>query len=113
MLISPLNAFPWVLNGLMEAWVSLKRLQSFLALPELDLNRYYLKNGLYRSILPQTGPAQFGPQSGEEVVCVADGCFTWRREGQEVENEVENEVVEWLLDGINITVRKVLWYYHI
>jgi len=30
MLISPLNAFPWVLNGLTEAWVSLKRIQRLL-----------------------------------------------------------------------------------
>lgn len=30
MLISPLNAFPWVLNGLTEAWVSLRRIQRFL-----------------------------------------------------------------------------------
>ena len=27
MLISPLNMFPWVLNGLTEAWVSIKRIQ--------------------------------------------------------------------------------------
>lgn len=27
MLISPLNAFPWVLNGMTEAWVSIKRIQ--------------------------------------------------------------------------------------
>lgn len=27
MLIGPLNAFPWVLNGLVEAWISLKRVQ--------------------------------------------------------------------------------------
>lgn len=27
MLIGPLNAFPWVLNGLIEAWVSVKRVQ--------------------------------------------------------------------------------------
>lgn len=27
MLIGPLNTFPWVLNGLIEAWVSLKRVQ--------------------------------------------------------------------------------------
>lgn len=27
MLIGPLNAFPWVLNGLIEAWVSIKRVQ--------------------------------------------------------------------------------------
>lgn len=30
MLIAPLNAFPWVLNGLVEAYVSLKRVQSYL-----------------------------------------------------------------------------------
>ena len=41
MLISPLNAFPWVLNGLMEAWVSLKRVQEFVALKDLDMQHYY------------------------------------------------------------------------
>ncbi len=41
MLIMPLNAFPWVLNGLMEAWISLKRLQKFFDLHQLDLNKYY------------------------------------------------------------------------
>lgn len=30
MLIGPLNAFPWVLNGLTEAWVSLKRIQELI-----------------------------------------------------------------------------------
>lgn len=30
MLIGPLNAFPWVLNGLIEAWVSLKRVQELI-----------------------------------------------------------------------------------
>ncbi len=40
-LISPLNAFPWVINGLMEAWVSTKRIQAFLKLSELDLDQYY------------------------------------------------------------------------
>lgn len=30
MLIGPLNAFPWVLNGLVEAWISLKRVQTYL-----------------------------------------------------------------------------------
>ncbi|CAK9290745.1 unnamed protein product [Gordionus sp. m RMFG-2023] len=28
MLISPLNSFPWVINGLIEAWISLGRIQS-------------------------------------------------------------------------------------
>lgn len=30
MLIAPLNAFPWVLNGLTEAWVSVKRIEKLL-----------------------------------------------------------------------------------
>lgn len=30
MLIGPLNAFPWVLNGITEAWVSIKRIQKLL-----------------------------------------------------------------------------------
>ena len=40
-LISPLNAFPWVINGLVEAWVSTKRVQAFLKLGELDWDQYY------------------------------------------------------------------------
>lgn len=34
MLIGPLNSFPWVLNGLMEAWVSLKRVQELIDVSE-------------------------------------------------------------------------------
>ncbi|XP_043508427.1 ATP-binding cassette sub-family C member 10 [Frieseomelitta varia] len=41
MLIAPLNAFPWILNGLTEAWVSLKRIQRMLDLPDIDLSSYY------------------------------------------------------------------------
>ncbi|KAG5870301.1 hypothetical protein JTB14_023086 [Gonioctena quinquepunctata] len=41
MLISPLNAFPWVLNGMTEAWVSVKRIQKLLDLENLDLEKYY------------------------------------------------------------------------
>jgi ATP-binding cassette subfamily C (CFTR/MRP) protein 10 len=35
-LIMPLNAFPWTLNGVIEAFVSLKRLQRFHDMPEMD-----------------------------------------------------------------------------
>ncbi|KAM3930652.1 ATP-binding cassette sub-family C member 10 isoform 2-T3 [Leptodactylus fuscus] len=41
MLILPLNNFPWVLNGVLEAKVSLDRVQAFLDLPEQDMLRYY------------------------------------------------------------------------
>lgn len=38
MLITPLNAFPWILNGVTEAWVSLKRIQRL-----IEVNKYLLK----------------------------------------------------------------------
>lgn len=36
LLIFPMNAFPWVLTGVLEAWVSLKRLQTFLCHTDAD-----------------------------------------------------------------------------
>lgn len=47
-LLSPLNSFPWVINGLVEAWVSLKRLQNYLKLKEQNLFEYYMRQ-LYQS----------------------------------------------------------------
>ncbi|NXL40961.1 MRP7 protein, partial [Podilymbus podiceps] len=41
MLILPLNNFPWVLNGTLEAKVSLDRIQHFLELVDQDLEAYY------------------------------------------------------------------------
>lgn len=41
MLILPLNSFPWVINGLLEAKVSLDRIQGFLDLPNHSPQAYY------------------------------------------------------------------------
>ncbi|NWI59307.1 MRP7 protein, partial [Calyptomena viridis] len=41
MLILPLNSLPWVLNGILEAKVSLDRIQRFLELMDQDLEAYY------------------------------------------------------------------------
>ena len=43
MLTGPLNAFPWVLNGLIEAGVSIKRLEQFLSLPEFNPELYFTR----------------------------------------------------------------------
>ena len=43
MLTGPLNAFPWVLNGLVEALVSLRRLEKFFGLPEFNPELYFSK----------------------------------------------------------------------
>ncbi|NWH86570.1 MRP7 protein, partial [Aegithalos caudatus] len=41
MLILPLNSFPWVLNAILEAKVSLDRIQKFFELVDQDLEAYY------------------------------------------------------------------------
>ncbi|CAF3420107.1 unnamed protein product [Rotaria sp. Silwood1] len=41
LLISPLNSFPWVINGLVEAHVSLKRVQRFINIEPTYLEEYY------------------------------------------------------------------------
>ena len=41
LLISPLNAFPWVINGLVEAYVSLKRVQRFISIEPVPQEEYY------------------------------------------------------------------------
>ncbi|XP_033736231.1 multidrug resistance-associated protein 7-like isoform X2 [Pecten maximus] len=66
MLISPLNAFPWVINGLMEAWVSLKRVQEYVALTDLDMRSYYkTSEDLY---------------SAERIISIKSGKFSWQNE---------------------------------
>lgn len=41
LLIGPLNSFPWILNGLMEAYVSLRRVQELIDLEKINLSTYY------------------------------------------------------------------------
>ncbi len=41
MLTGPVNAFPWVVNGLVEALVSVRRLEAFLALPARRREEYF------------------------------------------------------------------------
>lgn len=48
MVILPLNNFPWVLNGILEAKVSLDRIQHFLDLADQDLDAYYSKGTAVR-----------------------------------------------------------------
>ena len=43
MLIFPLNAYPWVINGTVEGWVSLKRLQALMDTTVMDYQGIYEK----------------------------------------------------------------------
>ena len=54
-LVAPLNAFPWVLNGLLESWVSLKRVEKFLSLNEINLDDYYVKTiSGWSTVIPES-----------------------------------------------------------
>jgi len=81
MLISPLNAFPWVLGGLVEAWISLKRARNLIQLPDMDPSAYYS---------PQR------PEALDAAVVMDQAEFSWK---QEDENGFKLKV-------INLNVRK-------
>ncbi|PIO32590.1 hypothetical protein AB205_0204560 [Aquarana catesbeiana] len=63
MLILPLNNFPWVLNGVLEAKVSLDRIQSFLEFPDQNLLTYY--------------KTEAPPKGGATAVEMQNALFTW------------------------------------
>ncbi|CAJ0591312.1 unnamed protein product [Cylicocyclus nassatus] len=60
-LIMPLNAFPWVLNGLVEALVSLRRLRRLFNLNNMDVHDIYTLSG-----------------DKDAVMYVREGNFFWR-----------------------------------
>ncbi|KAK7127960.1 hypothetical protein R3I93_020518 [Phoxinus phoxinus] len=64
MLILPLNAFPWVLNGTLEAKVSLDRIQRFLTLQDQDLTVYY---------------TQVCPEDPLSAVQMDQASFSWKQ----------------------------------
>ncbi|XP_033985639.1 multidrug resistance-associated protein 7 isoform X2 [Trematomus bernacchii] len=63
MLIIPLNSFPWVLNGILEAKVSLERIQRFFKLTNQDLQAYY---------------ALVSPEDGQTSILMSQGTFSWQ-----------------------------------
>uniref|UniRef100_A0A8C7DD20 ATP-binding cassette sub-family B member 6 n=1 Tax=Oncorhynchus kisutch TaxID=8019 RepID=A0A8C7DD20_ONCKI len=66
MLIVPLNSFPWVLNGILEAKVSLDRIQRFLKLPNQDLNAYF---------------SLVAPEDPQDTIVMSQGIFSWQGPG--------------------------------
>eukprot|EP00118_Oscarella_pearsei_P023586 m.283915 g.283915 ORF g.283915 m.283915 type:complete len:304 (+) comp40673_c0_seq54:1844-2755(+) len=71
MLISPLNAFPWVINGLVEAWVSVKRVQEFMWLNDLNPDLYYCDELPGMHLLGALSP-------GEPLIQLFTGHFSWQ-----------------------------------
>ena len=73
----PLNSFSWNVNAMLDAWVSLKRIQSYLSLPDIRVGEYY-------------GGISVQDNDGSDVeVEVKDGVFSWRDNDDDKEN-IEN-----------------------
>uniref|UniRef100_A0A674F774 ATP-binding cassette sub-family C member 10 n=1 Tax=Salmo trutta TaxID=8032 RepID=A0A674F774_SALTR len=66
MLIVPLNSFPWVVNGTLEAKVSLDRIQLFLKLPNQDLDAYF---------------SHVAPEDPQDTIVMSQGIFSWQGPG--------------------------------
>ncbi|KAF6211147.1 hypothetical protein GE061_014262 [Apolygus lucorum] len=62
MLIVPLNSFPWILTGLVEAWISIKRVEKLLQLSDENLPEFY------------DPPVSTNP---EKVIEIRNGNFDW------------------------------------
>ncbi|NXS91481.1 MRP7 protein, partial [Jacana jacana] len=90
MLILPLNSFPWVLNGTLEAKVSLDRIQCFLELMDQDLEAYY------------TLDSPSGTATAVEMRCAA---FSWAPvEGESTRQPSSTGTVQLHIE--NLLVRK-------
>ncbi|XP_058055743.1 ATP-binding cassette sub-family C member 10 [Anopheles bellator] len=102
MLIGPLNAFPWVLNGLTEAWVSLKRVQSLIELPNTNLEEYY------RPLTAQSDDVPFSQTSQRPVVvAITDSSFEHETKRSRTElNTVPEDIVDFAFHDLNIKVRQ-------
>ncbi|XP_058815016.1 ATP-binding cassette sub-family C member 10 [Topomyia yanbarensis] len=100
MLIGPLNAFPWVLNGLTEAWVSLKRVQELIDLPNIDLAEYYKP-------LHQTDTAFSGSSRRPVVIAIKDGHFEFEAQRSRKElNLVQEDIVDFRFVNLNLHIRQ-------
>uniref|UniRef100_U3BSA8 ATP-binding cassette sub-family C member 10 n=1 Tax=Callithrix jacchus TaxID=9483 RepID=U3BSA8_CALJA len=86
MLILPLNNFPWVINGLLEAKVSLERIQRFLDLPNHNPEAYYSPD-------PPTEPST--------ILELHGALFSWDPVGTSQETFISHlEVKKGMLVGI-------------
>ncbi|GLT38273.1 hypothetical protein SLA2020_125310 [Shorea laevis] len=97
-LISPLNSFPWVINGLIDAFISIRRLSRFLHCSEHKVGMQQMPN------LPSSSNDWSDFVSEDIAVVIHDACCAWRRSNEEVENLVLNHVTLGLPKGLLVAV---------
>ncbi|XP_055546475.1 ATP-binding cassette sub-family C member 10 [Wyeomyia smithii] len=100
MLIGPLNAFPWVLNGLTEAWVSLKRVQELVDLPNINLAEYYKP-------LHATDTTFSNASRHPVVIAIRDGHFEFETQRSRSElNLVQEDILDFRFVNLNLQIRQ-------
>ena len=104
LLIGPLNSFPWIMNTLIEAFVSFKRLNNYFALKNFDVDAFYSETG-------NSTPSDLGEHSehsdasprGREdnptAVKIQNAVFSYGRKGEEIEN-VKSFMVRFCLQAL-------------
>ncbi|XP_037494972.1 ABC transporter C family member 13 isoform X2 [Jatropha curcas] len=98
-LISPLNSFPWVINGLIDALVSIRRLSRFLCCSE------------YRREIDQKAESpslflnyQSDSTSKDMAVIMHDACCAWSSSNEQHQNLVLNHATLSLPKGSFIAI---------
>lgn len=94
LLIGPLNSFPWILNGLMEAFVSLRRVQELVDLENIDLSTYY------------TPVVNYSTKSNDNpvVLSVRNASFCFDRERERTEQNLQVDNFE--LKNVNLEIHR-------
>ncbi|XP_035794196.1 multidrug resistance-associated protein 7-like [Anopheles albimanus] len=99
MLIGPLNAFPWVLNGLTEAWVSLKRVQALIELPNINLEEYY------QPLTKVSGDTSFSNAKRPLVISIRDSSFELEVKRSRAELNLSlTDIVDFAFTNLNLQV---------
>ncbi|CAL5361622.1 unnamed protein product [Camellia sinensis] len=94
-LISPLNSFPWVINGLIDAIISTKRLSRFLSCSENEPD------------LGQTGkspPSSCLEDQSDMAIVIRDACCTWSTNDEQERDMILHHVTLHLPKGSLVAV---------
>ncbi|XP_053672965.1 ATP-binding cassette sub-family C member 10 [Anopheles nili] len=100
MLIGPLNAFPWVINGLTEAWVSLQRVQELLDLPNVNLTEYYRP-------LTMSDASYANSSKSPVVLAIKNGDFEFevKRSRKELKL-VHEDIIDFVFQNLTLHVHQ-------
>ncbi|GMY33956.1 ABC transporter C family member 13, partial [Fagus crenata] len=99
-LISPLNSFPWVINGLIDAIVSTRRLSRFLSCFESKREVEQTADSSSPVLLNEQSAANFN----DMAIVIHDACCAWSCSNEKERNMVLNHVTLDLPKGSFVAI---------